>query len=252
MIEVERRAKAPGSLERTVAYDGDDVRDALEHDFHGKCYLCEGPTGGTFNIDHFRPKDETHGFPELRQAWANLFPAHGQSCNQRRPKWHASDRAAMVEGRVRNWPAGGLIDCAAPGARVEARLMQWGDFGGVSRWTVHFAAADPDDVEAVNTATTLRRIHGDEDDAERHGRTLRERIAQRYVEVQKRLNPLIKAWFEQGSEARETRVAVAELKALLARKTPYAGVLRGTLRRELVRDLGPAFVTALGLDVPEP
>lgn len=252
MIETRRRPTPPTSLETTTRYDGEDVRRALEADFHGKCYLCEGPTGGTFNIEHLRPKAESTGFPELRQSWPNLFPAHGQSCNQRRVKWHARPEADEVDGRALNWPCGGLVDCAAPAARVEWRLVQWGDFGSVATCKVFFEPRDPTDRAALNTAIELRHIHGD-DDRERHGRTIRERIAARYADIQKRLNPLIRYYYTAGPDALETRRHMASLAAMLAPTTPYAAVLRGTLRRELARDgFEPAFLRALGLELSPP
>ncbi|MEZ4435788.1 MAG: hypothetical protein R3F65_25610 [bacterium] len=250
MIEAKRRAEPPPSLARTQAYDGDDVKDALEGDFHGKCYLCEGHVGGTFNIEHLRPKAEKTGFPELRRTWTNLFPAHGQQCNNRRAQWIGKGHAT-VDGRAVNWPVGGMLDCAAPDMQIERRLSQWGRFRAVNGPQIFFQAIDPNDTEATNTAHELTRIHGDtEDDPERHGRTIRGCIHARYTEIQEELTPLIRDYYGKGAGHLDTREKAAELRRMLAPDQPYAGVLRGTLRRWLAGEFEPAFITLLGLDLP--
>jgi uncharacterized protein (TIGR02646 family) len=77
VIGVERRVEPPPSLASRSAPFKDDVRTALDEDFGGKCYLCEGIASSSFDVEHLRPKCD---FPELEFDWCNLFPAH---CLQR-------------------------------------------------------------------------------------------------------------------------------------------------------------------------
>lgn len=74
MIRVRKQQEVPATLqvESCSKYDGDDVKEALYNDHHGKCYLCEEKTGKSFQIEHLRPKAEDC-FPELKYSWPNLF-----------------------------------------------------------------------------------------------------------------------------------------------------------------------------------
>ena len=147
MISVKRSQPAPASLNNKKSYSRKDVRKQLRNDFSDKCYLCEGKTYGSFQIDHLRPQK---GFPELVYTWENLFPAHGDTCNQRRIHWEKRPGALRRDGEPVRWPEDGLLDCAQT-PDVRARLLQWFD-NAVGDIKVFFAAADPEDAEARNTA----------------------------------------------------------------------------------------------------
>ncbi len=57
MIGVERSLEVPASLQgENPTYSGQDVRDQLIADFHGKCWLCERKLTTTWDVDHLRPK----------------------------------------------------------------------------------------------------------------------------------------------------------------------------------------------------
>lgn len=80
MIRERKSEKVPSSLLNTSQYDGEDVKEQLLKDQHGKCYICEHKMGTDFEIEHFKSKNNN---PELRQEWTNLFLACGY-CNKKK------------------------------------------------------------------------------------------------------------------------------------------------------------------------
>lgn len=226
MIDVDRPAEAPKSLSTTGSYKGDDVRDALLKAFHNKCYLCEGPfTHGQFNVEHLRPK---HEFADQEQAWSNLFPAHGQSCNNRRIRW---------DGQKQGWPDEGMLDCAG-GENVEGRLYQAITFPDRITPRIEFRAIDPNDGAACNTARELMYIHngGEERRTKRYAEEITKAIRVQYVGA---LSTLI--GFQSSQRA-------ADLKRLevcyLSKRSHYSAVVRTTLYNH-IRRLNPETQTKL-------
>lgn len=219
MIDCTRSKEPPESLAKKRGAFEEDVKKRLLRDFHRKCYLCESVIVD-LQIDHFRPKFE---FEDLTFEWSNLFPSDG--CNQRRPK---------------KWPEGGFID-PTDDTSVEERLLQWIDkakIEGVRK--VCFAPAKDDDEEAANTAALLNKLHNEVDrdgQALSKPRLLRERINDAYTDLLEKL-----AEYSQTRESGQEPVYVKqELLGLLSSASPYAGVMRGTLRR---RGLLPKGIAA--------
>lgn len=70
MIRVEKTPQVPESLNRTRAYDGEDVRRQLLQDQQEKCYLCERLLSTNFQIEHLRSQEHN---ADDRQRWSNLF-----------------------------------------------------------------------------------------------------------------------------------------------------------------------------------
>lgn len=218
MIDVLRSQSAPESLAKRILWTGDDVRERLAEDFHGKCYLCEGVLQRGWQVDHLRPRS---AFPALTYVWTNLYPACG-SCNQRRLQWGA--RRILVDGEAKPWPVEGMLEPAA-GDDIAGRLLQWIVFGvGVGDISVHFEPTMPTDGPAANTAEELRHLHrGHLEDARR----LRALIQDRARILLERLVAL-----HCGPEAARPK-RVAELRLMLSSKAPYSGVLRPYLRDRL-------------------
>ncbi len=210
MIDVPRSAPPPTSLCANTSYSGEDVKDRLEADFLGKCYLCEGLLTGAFEVEHLKPRAR---FPELQFEWSNLYPAHPHSCNQRRLAY----------------PSGDLLDPAAQ-QDVEGRLYQ--SFSLMDRKQVvpEFLAVDQGDPPAVNTALELSHLH----DASPHGRRLRGAIYEQYRRVQGELLEWLMAR-EAGDDRLQKRHG-RRLRALLQRDAPYYGLLRTKLREDYDSD----------------
>lgn len=80
MVKIDRRdtksAKAAiASLARereksSGTYNTDEVNDALQEIFHGKCYICENKDVSSWQIEHLIPHKED---PALKFDWDNLF-----------------------------------------------------------------------------------------------------------------------------------------------------------------------------------
>lgn len=85
------------------AYKGDDVRQALERLFHGKCAYCESryDITGPVDIEHYRPKAGIEGLSGhrgywwLAGAWDNLLPSC-IDCNRRRFQATPTDLASVT------------------------------------------------------------------------------------------------------------------------------------------------------------
>ncbi len=82
---------APSKTYKFKRYKEDDIVEALERLFHGKCAYCESKYIGTqkMDVEHYRPKgkvneSQTHpGYWWLALDWDNLLPSC-TDCNRRR------------------------------------------------------------------------------------------------------------------------------------------------------------------------
>lgn len=75
MVKIERTPVPPASLaiekkKASGSYREPDVIRQLQHDFHGKCYLCEINELQSVEVEHLRPHG---GDTERKFAWDNLF-----------------------------------------------------------------------------------------------------------------------------------------------------------------------------------
>lgn len=72
----------PSSLAKKKEYNGDDVKEALEKLFNGKCAYCESKYTHIMpmDVEHFRPKSI---YPWLKFNWDNLLPSC-IDCNRKR------------------------------------------------------------------------------------------------------------------------------------------------------------------------
>ena len=230
MIRVERRIEPPPSLASRSAPFRDDVKTALDEDFDGKCYLCEGIASDSFDVEHLRPKCD---FPELAFDWSNLFPAHSR-CNERRKTWTAAER----EPEHRRWPKGGMLDCAADdvGSRLTHRVVI--DVETI----VSIAATDPNDKPAVNTATELATIYSPHSF---WGRQICSLLGSRYVDVNKAYLKLLQLLAQYGEDWEQSAVSDQQMvvREMLSPHSPYAGLIRSKMRSWVK----PGFHSLLGL-----
>ncbi|HFV9295407.1 TPA: hypothetical protein ACIAIE_005309 [Serratia fonticola] len=82
---------APTQTYKFKKYKEDDIVEALEHLFHGKCAYCESKYISTqkMDVEHYRPKGRVNESPEhpgywwLALEWDNLLPSC-IDCNRRR------------------------------------------------------------------------------------------------------------------------------------------------------------------------
>ena len=211
MINVDRRPEAPASLAEKSHYNGEDVREALEGDFHRKCYLCEGMLNAGFDVEHLRPKAR---FPEQMFDWDNLFPAHTR-CNGRRKKWNEN-----------MWPEGDLLDCTKDD--VEGRLSQQ-IVADISVGAVFFAK-NGDDSAAKNTALELNHLHAGDNIA---GREILSAVHIRYTKLLQVLASYYHAAEQDGTESESAAAHSRKLSIMLRRDTPYAGLMRDTFQKIL-------------------
>ncbi len=75
MVKIERTPAPPASLaaekeKANGSYRESDVIRQLQHDFNGKCYLCEIDKLQSIEVEHLHPHG---GDKERKFAWDNLF-----------------------------------------------------------------------------------------------------------------------------------------------------------------------------------
>ena len=222
----------------STSFRNRDVRDALSEVFQDKCYLCEGPTGGGFQVEHFKPKA---GFESKIYDWNNLFPAHGDSCNQRRLKW--GQRGVTVNGKNVSWPTGGMLDPTG-NENIKNRLVQWIDLPSewISEVQIGFEAADDTDIAAKNTAEELRHLHCHKTSV--WAKRLRGNIFRQYTDLSKILNECMLAYRLGDMEMYVKRKTL--FKISLSRSGPYSALMRSKFREfiptELESELIPEYV----------
>lgn len=158
-------------------WNTDAFRNPLWQHYHRKCYLCERPIHRDFEVDHRVPQNVCHELQlsDLIHCSVNLLPACG-SCNVRRQK---------------SLPAHGSLLTPGYDPHIEARLHQRFILDVESR--AEFAAADPTDIDASNTAAELQRLHSPDTATTEpaRGRTedLLDAIEDHYLEF---IHPLVK------------------------------------------------------------
>lgn len=79
MIRVAKSNTVPESLTSRKTYDGEDVKEQLFIDQHGKCYLCERKVSTDFQIEHLKSQEN---YPDMKTEWTNLL----LSCDYCNPK----------------------------------------------------------------------------------------------------------------------------------------------------------------------
>ncbi|MGO8489910.1 hypothetical protein ACC757_24310 [Rhizobium ruizarguesonis] len=119
------------------AHKGDDVKQALEALFHGKCAYCETMYAASMPVDveHYRPKGavaedpEHEGYWWLAYNWENLLPSCGD-CNRKRGQIivELSDNLAELAANTKKLIQSGKKDSfpiAAGGVRAVAEAHEF-------------------------------------------------------------------------------------------------------------------------------
>jgi len=119
MFKVTRSFPPPESLTAKRSYAGDDVLEALNRDFLGKCYICETQEPLSLNVEHFVAHE---GDEELTYSWDNLFLSCARCNNFKRH--HYNNLLNCTDNRIDILRAIEHIAPASPGAKVRiiARL----------------------------------------------------------------------------------------------------------------------------------
>jgi hypothetical protein len=218
MIDVERSQPAPTSLAEEKGWRGEDVLKRLFDDFLGKCYLCENTVdgSGSFEVDHRRQRGD--GGADF--DWANLFLIC-EHCNGRRAK---------------SWPDGGLLDPAG-GHRVEARVLQTIEYDGDDKLVPVFCAAAANDLEAVNTAAELERIHNDRDRGRLKAADLRDSIRKRVEKVNREVLEYFRTRLETPLDQQRIHQHEWHIRRLVARTAPFTMLVRSAIRRYVPPEL---------------
>ena len=213
MIEAPLRA-----LESAVVVDDwnvDAVRTWLWEHHRRKCYLCECPISRSeFEVDHRVPQRVSE---QLVHCSVNLFPAC-RSCN----------------GRRGSHPKQGGLLCPGFDSDLEARLEQRIQRIDATEVRACFSARDPEDLDAINTAAELHRIHSPESGttptARARARDLLDAIVDHYAAT---IAPLERKVLRARRRSEPDRVAERDLGRALARSEPFTMLLHSLVAAEL-------------------
>ncbi|MBL4689710.1 MAG: HNH endonuclease [Nannocystaceae bacterium] len=215
MIDVDRRPDAPPSLASQKSFCDDDVIEALNIDFHGKCYLCERRHNVAYmEVDHRVPKAKVLA---LKFEWTNLFPACSP-CNGQ---------------RTRGTPTDGYL---SPGQGVEQRLTQTATPSNDVNveLSCDFSAVSATDAPAIATATELQRLHTVDTRARARkrmkGAELLREIASHYT---KEIATLEVSVLRARRDKQSAGEAEGLLRARLSRKARFSMLLRSLVAPSL-------------------
>ena len=123
-----------------------EVIDALEETFHGKCYICENKGATSLQVEHLQPHN---GDADLKFDWENLFLACGR-CNHIK-----SDSYTPI------------LDCTKLEVDEFIAFRKTGFFG-VEESLIFEKVSDSNDPAVDMTCELLKRVH--------YGKTRQEEI----------------------------------------------------------------------------
>lgn len=205
MIKNERSPVAPASLaveskKQNGSYRCDDVIAQLEHDFYGKCYLCEMKPVFDMEVEHRLPH-HNRSILERVFDWNNLF----LSCRHCNSVKNSNDYAA------------GIIDCCV--RDPESLLIQ-----RLEENMVKVDVTSPNDAEAVRTAKLIEEIFNTTSTRIRsHG------AQARIKELQLTMNAFYSV-VEQLKKNPANKILHHKFKALLAKSSKFSGFTRAYAR----------------------
>lgn len=202
MFNVTRGDDAPGSLEKKVKYDGEDVYEKLQRDFHDKCYICETAEPHDVNIEHFVSHRNSN--EELKFSWENLY----FSCS----------RCNNIKGKAFD----NLLDCCNPDVDVYKSLKM---LPPRSPSALSVQIEKRLDLPGVDdTVELLNRVYNSD-------RSVNKQVSSDYLrrKVFERLNKLyvhILKWYSDESLDHEKDDAIQRIKLYLKPSAPYSAFMR--------------------------
>ena len=205
MIKNERSPVPPASLavesqKKNGSYRCDDVISQLEHDFYGKCYLCEMKPVFDMEVEHRLPHCN-RSFVERVFDWHNLFLSC-RHCN-------------LVKNA--NAYNAGIIDCCV--RDPETLLIQ-----KLEENKVKVDVTVPNDDEAVRTAKLIEEIFNTTSTGIRtYG------AKARIEELQLTMNAFYSA-VERLKKDPYNKILNLKLKALLSKSSKFSGFTRAYAR----------------------
>lgn len=205
MIKNERSPVPPSSLKveskkKNSSYRCDDVITLLEHDFYGKCYLCEIKPVSDMEVEHRLPH-HNRTISERVFDWNNLF----LSCRHCNSVKNSTDYDA------------GIIDCCV--RDPETLLIQ-----RLEENKVKVDVTDSNDKESLRTAKLIEEIFNTTSTG------IRSHNAQvRITELQRTMNAFYSV-LEQLKMNPSNRIVKLKFKALLSKSSKFSGFTRAYAR----------------------
>lgn len=209
MVKIDRSQTPPPSLEvekrkACGKYNCRDVVEQLDHDFHGKCYICEVKPVQDPVVEHLMPhKNGKH--PQRKFDWDNLFFSCGH-CN-----------SVKNQGRYDS----GIIDCCSSDPEQRIRF-------GIKDDDIDVRAMDECDEQAVLTADLVVAVFNQRTTGIR---TIASKV--RLEALQKEMNLLLSCLDEYLGKG--NGLAFRLLEARLDRKSAFAAFKRCYVREHLDR-----------------
>lgn len=204
MFNVTRPIEEPASLSSKVAYDSQDVYDALLECFHKKCYLCECIEPLGLNIEHFQAHK---GDKNKKFSWKNLYLACSR-CN--------NIKLAQFDN---------LIDCCDPTIDAST-LIKMAPPRTPYTNKVRIEATN-EDVKTITTAELLNKIFNSDHTINKEvtGSFLRRKV---YDQLE-HLNKHIRNYFAPDATLSEKNIAIEKMKILSAPQSEFSAFAKNLI-----------------------
>lgn len=212
MFNVVRSEESPESLQTRRKYDGQDVYDALEEMFFGKCYLCETKEPHDINVEHF---DAHLGDSGKKLDWNNLY--------------FVCSRCNNIKGAKYN----NLIDCCDECQDVFRAIKHLPPATPYAK-SVQVVAMNDDD-KTTETQELLDKIFNSEHTVNKKisGSFLRRKIFDQY----NLLLSQISDYYSPVATPADQESAIDRMKVLINSSSPYSAFIRWCVLED--NKLGP-------------
>lgn len=215
MFNVTRPEQSPESLKEKRKYDDQDVYNALEQIFFGKCYLCETKEPQDINVEHF---DAHMGDLDKKFDWNNLY--------------FVCSRCNNIKGANYN----NLIDCCDPKQDVFRAIKHMPPLTPYARKVTLVATNNED--KTIQTQHLLDKIFNSEHTINKKvsGSFLRHKVYEQYNLLLAKIN----IYYSQNETQRSKNDALEIIQTLIDKSSPYSAFIRWCVLED--EKLGPLFV----------
>ncbi|PPS26391.1 hypothetical protein BVY11_22420, partial [Pseudomonas amygdali pv. morsprunorum] len=193
--------KIPASLASLTSWTDEDVIEALRHDFHDKCYICETKFPTSVNIERFHARSS-----DLNKSydWDNLFFACGRCNNFKRHFYN------------------NLINCTDP--NIDAlRLIKHSPPLTPYSGEVLISPTN-NDPSTIQTAELIYKVFTENNTGNKivTAAYLRKKVFKRYAQLVKYMN----TYDDEDSLPSEKSEALMRIENMMSSKQEYSAFLR--------------------------
>lgn len=206
MFNVLRTYPEPQSLAAKKTYDSEDVHEALQDCFFGKCYICETKDPLDINIEHFIPRktDSSKAY-----EWENLYLACARCNNIKLAKYE------------------NILDCCKGDIWSNIKLLP----GFSMRTRKLTVVALTTDKETITTAKLLDSVYNSDHSINKKltSASLRAQVTRATQILTKNMTEYYK---EDTPDIRKEEL-IEKMKVLIHRKSAYSAFCRWIIKDDV-------------------